>query len=361
MESMNRRSFLQKTAASLASGLLLRSAEAREQPVTAIESDLLPQDLERQKTEAASSLVETIPSDPRLRHVRAYAEHLTDESQMYIPQSSEVRAVLEKSREPLARFTRAIQRGQHGLFIFADHDSAGNNLQRLYVLKRAAENTLEFEKAYKVSTATAGFGNESNSGKTPLGIHHIANGARGLLGEVMAAAKHFDESSYVSVRYQGKVHWFVRGFGATPGTDNAEVVTDEYLLIGPHTDPSRGIRLHGTNRAGKLGANGMWQSFLGGRQRSGGCVRMSNTDIRDLYLSGYLKETVHDGKHAGSTPILIFATPAAMKGADLLTPEERVDMPARWTHSEHRTNERQKAHRTTPSLPPDAPPRWHRP
>ena len=170
---------------------------------------------------------------------------------------------------------------------------------------------------------------------TPLGLHMITSGRRGLFGEVVSGLnKH--KSMFNHIVHKGKEHWFVKSFGERPrnekSTDSAEVVTDQYLLIGPTTDASRGIRIHGTNRSGELHPDGKWHSFLGGVRRSGGCIRMSNVDIRDLHLSGYLtpatRVDANGDLHGMHTPILIFATDAA-RGIKSF-PGDVSSYPPRW-------------------------------
>jgi hypothetical protein len=352
---MDRRKFLRASAAAVLSSLSPHVAESRENKLAILDSDLTAEQLERHKARAVASLADHIPARKELQYVRDYSKYLGAESQMYIPLHSEIEDVERKSSAQLSAFESALRPDEHGLFIFADQDAAGNNVQRLYVLKRV-KNALQFVKAYRVSTAQAGFGNSPDSSKTPLGPHVIPDSTRGILGEVVARAKKFDESGFVRVHEGGTDHWFVRGFGSVPGDDLAEVITDQYLLSGPHTSTSRGIRIHGTNRAGKVGHDGKWITFLGGRRRSGGCIRMSSTDVRDLYLSGYIST----GKvpRTSQTKVYIHATDLALKGSARPTPEEERDLPPRW--SAPATAE--VGHRQEPSpkrqLPPDAPPRW---
>lgn len=329
VESMDRRKFLRATAAAMLSSIAPKTAESGEQGILSMESDLSPENLQRHKSRAVASLTEEIPQGKQLGHVRSYAQNLAQESQMYLPSIKEITDVAAKSTAQLRELEQSVPLKGYGLFIFADRDSEGNHKQRLYALRRPQKGALQFVKGYAVSTARLGFGNSRDSNKTPLGLHKIDSGKRGLLGEVVAEAKALDEPTYIRLRQGGKDRWFVRGFGSVRGDDIADVVTDQYLLIGPNTDASRGIRIHGTNRAGKV-ENGTWTSYLGGRRRSGGCIRMSSTDIRDMYLSGYLSLPQKRGKSAVQTSVMLHATPNAMEGAGELTPEDLRELPERW-------------------------------
>jgi hypothetical protein len=95
-----------------------------------------------------------------------------------------------------------------------------------------------------------------------------------MLGEVVSALnKNADVFTSVKVREGSKIrtHTFVNSL--TSGGDAvAEVITAQFLLTGPTTPVSRGIRIHGTNRVNQLGKRG-----------SGGCIRESNVDMYDLF------------------------------------------------------------------------------
>lgn len=334
MEGMDRREFLKKTAALGVSSLIPQHGEARETS-DILPSTLTPERLAEDKRRAALSLAKSIPPLPALDYLRAYVPHLEKESQMYIPSREEVERIVSAGGESIRSLGTKLPPNEHGLFIFADeHD--GVHFQRLYVLRKDAEGSLQFVKGYPVSAAIRGFGNEKDSNKTPLGLHTLYNGQQGLFGEVVSGLnKH--KSMFNHVRYNGVDRWFVKDFGGEGGNDVAEVVTDQYLLHGPHTDVSRGIRLHGTNRSGRTRPDGSWQTYLGGRRRSGGCIRMSNTDIRDLSLSGYVHASPVDlspKKREDGTYVMIYATERARTAT--LSPHDEAfrDWPKRWNERE---------------------------
>lgn len=317
MNRMPRRGFLKKVlelGAAIGVGSLPLPADANTPPFKLFESSLSEPILKRHRDNAIASLTHTIPNDPKLSHLHTHARHLKEESQMYIPQNEELRDVVRKSERQLNEFAARIAPQRYGLFVFADIGSNGRRVQRMYVIKRTGDNALHFEKAYKVSMARRGFGNELDSEQTPLGLHSINSGHRGYFGEVVSGLNKYRDA-FIRTVINGVSHWFVKGFGSEPGNDVAEVVTDQYLLQGPKTDPSRGIRIHGTNRSGEIGPDGTWRSFLGGARLSGGCIRMSNVDVRDLSLSGYLPV---ESETLGAvpkmvTPVFIHATPAAQE------------------------------------------------
>jgi hypothetical protein len=347
MSEMDRRKFILGSAAALAAAT--RSAEARERELEFLPSPLTPEMLEEQRSEAVRSLTQSVPDDPKMEYLRQYATHLGQESQMYLPSQQELHGVVEKGKIALQELGAQLRVGQYGLFVFADANEKSRT-QRLYVLEKTQARSLQFVKAYPVSMSASGFGNRKDSGQTPLGLHTILNGKQGLFGEVVSGLnKHKDIFNHV--QYRGEEHWFVKNFGERkPGdadNDVAEVVTDQYLLVGPHTDPSRGIRIHGTNRSGAPQQDGTWTTFLGGRRRSGGCVRMSNVDVRDFALSGYLRmpeDGARRGAQTAGTPVMIFATPAALKTTRL--PEDDMDTshPPRWQPEKEVVKKKRETH-----------------
>jgi hypothetical protein len=364
---MDRRRFLRGAAAAAISSALPGATEAKEKAeLDILESGLTQEMLEHQKAAAVKSLIESVPPFPELEHIRAHTEYLSRESQMYIPGSEEIKDVSAKCYEQLKSLERTISLNGYGLLIYADTSSKDGPMQRMYVLRRVKPGAVQFFKGYRVSTSRAGFGNAANSGKTPLGLHSIPAGKRGAFGEVVAVAREMDK--FVHVQESGVDRWFVRGFGEAGSDDIAEVVTDQYLLVGKTTDHSRGIRIHGTNRAGRLNAEGQWITFLGGRRRSGGCIRMSSTDIRDLYLSGYVAlpsdRTAKKGSsHGSKTPVLIYATPSAIPGAESLTAEDMMDLPPRLKRPTEAASAEARHGEMSPRREPpaNAPPRLRRP
>ena len=313
-------------------------------------SDLTAEDLAEDKHRDVVELARSVPPLPELGYLREKARHLELESQMYIPTHEEVEAVFAAAEEQLRELGNAIKAEKHGLFVFADA-KGGRQIQRLYVVRKEQDGALRIVKGYPVSMALLGFSNEKDSRKTPIGLHSISEKRIGLLGEVVSGLnKHRD--SFKHVKYQGADHWFVRSFDGKEGDDVAEVVTDQYLLTGPHTPAERGIRIHGTNRSGTLKPDGTWESYLGGKRRSGGCIRMSNVDVRDLHLSGYLDDVT-------KTPVMIFPTEAA-QGSILKEGDEVLEtMPKRWTDP----GPVAVPEKNTPAPAPrrDIPNRWHDP
>jgi len=335
-DRLDRRKFI--TGAAALALVRPEKAESSEISFNILPSNLSEQRLELQKSVAIASLTKDIPNDPKFGYLRSHVSHLEQESQMYIPSRVELGSVIEKGRGAINELASHIQVGRYGLFAYADaNEKEKSRAQRLYVLKRNDGNEIEFVKGYRVSMSESGFGNDKDSGKTPLGIHSIEGGRRGLFGEVVSGLnKHRDMFNHFVVG--GKDRWFVKSFGERPAgeqsSDVAEVVTDQYLLKGPNTDVARGIRIHGTNRSGALNADGTWRSFLGGIRRSGGCIRMSNVDVRDLSLSGYIAPPqsvdINGDMHGIHTPVMIFATETGQSAIHF--PEDESSHPKRWVH-----------------------------
>lgn len=370
MESLNRRDFLKRAlgtgAVAVLNSVIPQTVEAGEKSYKFLSSRMTPEVLESQKQKAIDSLVASIPLDERVAYLRENARNLSHESQMYIPSPVELQDVVSKSEPALQELADSIAPGSYGLFVFADSDENSNRFQRLYVLKKTDDGkSVEFVKGYLVSAASEGFGNAPNSNQTPLRMHRVHSGRQGLFGEVVSGLnKHKDLFNRIILN--GIDHWFVKGFGGrSDGNDIAEVVTDQYLLHGKTTSPERGIRIHGTNRSGEFDENGNWKTFLGGRTRSGGCIRMSNTDVRDLGLSGYIWSPASEKntrtKNQG-TPVSIFATPEAIQRVGKFSEEEMRHRPPRWkppaTTSEPEKSETTVAKPPAPSTATKRPPRW---
>jgi hypothetical protein len=315
MESgIDRRRFLKGAAGALAMPFVNKldvSAAGREKAYEVFGSTLTPEELAEQKKAAIESLVREIPQIAELDHLREYAEHLNEESQMYIPDDGEIAHVAAVSGPQLHLLAQHTASDSYGLFVFADINREGKRTQRLYVVKKIDGTAVQFLKGYRVSTSRKGFSNSNDSERTPLGLHTIYNGHVGIFGEVVSGLNKFKEH-FVRVSVDGEDHWFVKGFGLEHGNDVAEVVTDQYLLHSRSTDLSRGIRIHGTNRSGEVGPDGKWRSLLGGRRQSNGCIRMSNVDVRDLHTSGYILLPEEPEKKAFPMPVVIHATKAAI-------------------------------------------------
>ncbi|PIR83759.1 hypothetical protein COU18_03750 [Candidatus Kaiserbacteria bacterium CG10_big_fil_rev_8_21_14_0_10_51_14] len=301
-EGVNRREFLKRSGAAAALTLLPKGVEAQERPFEYFASDLRPEELEAQKEAAAQSLVQDFPAIPEIEYLRKYFPHLTEESQMYIPSREELEYVLSESTSQLDELAAAMTTGSSAVFVFADYNRESGKRQRLYTMRKDAHDKMVFVKAYPISLGREGFGNASGSEKTPLGLHTIAASHMGYFGEVVSDPNQYRDV-FNRVEIAGNPHWFVKGLGKED--EVAEIVTDEYHLVGPQTSAGRGIFLHGTNRSGEIGSDGEWKSLLGeGRAGSLGCVRVSNTGIRDLGLSSLIT--------IGSF-VMIHATPAAQE------------------------------------------------
>ncbi len=304
--NFNRREVLRGMGAVLALSSLPANAEQGHNAIEYFPSSLTRALLEKQKRDSIDSLAKSIPQQKEADYLRLYIPYLPEESRMYIPNQIELKELLQKTAEPMNDLSQAIRVGSYGVFVFADVNTNHTRKQRLYVLKRTKNHTVLFEKAYKISVAEEGFGNAKDSSQTPVGIHTIREKELGMFGEVVSARQKPKENPrlFKKMIINGKEHWFVKSFGRESGNELAEVVTDQYLLVGPETPASRGIRIHGTNRSGSIAEDGSWLSHLDGETLTGACIRMSNVDVRNL------------SKYMGiSTPVMIYATPEAREEA----------------------------------------------
>lgn len=308
----------------LAAAALDEKAESSE-VARYVSSELTPENIDAHKKRAIQSLVKSIPSSRGFDYLRAYEPYLEHESQMYIPQLQEVETVAKRSGEKFDAWCTSIPVGGHGLFVFADAEG-GKRMQRLYVLKRTKQNQVQFVKGYKVSLSREGFGNEKDSGKTPVGEHIIRSKTIGRFGELVSKKKTHkdDDRLFRHTKINGKDHWFVNSFGYEKDNELAEVITHEFLLVGPTTSAERGVRIHGTNRSGGLDERNQWVSYLDGESLSTACIRMSNVDVTDLNLNKYADNGIF---------VYIFATPAAESAVEKFT----GDNPAgRWNPDNYR-------------------------
>ena len=119
-------------------------------------------------------------------------------------------------------------------------------------------------KEFPISTAAKGFGMQSDSGKTPIGLFQIGQKKLGRKGEIFVAKRPTGQllgNNQDSTRRdeKGVVH-------------KAEVITGFIDLVGledrNRNTFSRSIYLHGTNRESSLGT-----------PASGGCIRTPNNEI----------------------------------------------------------------------------------
>ena len=333
---MSRRAFILGAGAAAVSAIPTTQAESQENSVEFLSSPLTQKELDTEKADAVRSLTEKIPAVPQAAYLRDFARKLPLESQMYIPNAAELKDVISKSNGELAELTRLLKVGTSGLFAFADIQKNQRRMHRMYVVRRNSANQLQFIKAYRISMARYGFGNEPDSEQTPLGIHTIESGTQGLLGEVVSQLNKYKDLLNV-FPIDGKDRWFVKGFGTEVRNNVVEVVTDQYLLKGPTTDTSRGIRIHGTNRSGEIGENGEWKSLLDGAYRSSACLRMANVDVRNLTLSGLGKK---------GTLVMIHATPEAKR---MVAPK----VPAEWVPPVQTETKK-----VAPARPSGGPPEW---
>jgi hypothetical protein len=134
--------------------------------------------------------------------------------------------------------------------------------QKLYLV-REVNGQVVVHKTYDVSTSKYGYGSESGSDKTPLGIHRVFEkiGDSAPIGEIFQSQQATGEIAEIT----------------TEPVDVTEYMTTRLLVLyGMETHNknthSRHIYIHGTPEEGFLGS-----------PASHGCVRMGNSDIVELY------------------------------------------------------------------------------
>lgn len=155
-------------------------------------------------------------------------------------------------------------------------------LQKLLVYKQG-----QLLKTYKVSTGAAGFGNESGSGKTPIGLRTISRKAGADLPDytLMVNLKGVKDTDgqYVilpvcdslSAEIKRKLI-NIKNFilpGELSSKEKAIINCEAHVLTRALVvDANRGVYIHGTNRENSLGT-----------PLSGGCIRMSNDNVKELF------------------------------------------------------------------------------
>jgi len=165
-------------------------------------------------------------------------------------------------------------------FFQADILSKGNNesflvvsvsTQSLFLVK---ENRIINE--YPISTAKNGIGSEENSGKTPLGVHRIAEkiGEGAELGTLFKARKNTREvvPTQLSIGEYSPIDAITTRILWLDGLEvgkNKGLSQDKTINIDSY---QRYIYIHGTDEEWRLG-----------KPVSHGCIRMSNHAITKLY------------------------------------------------------------------------------
>ena len=189
---------------------------------------------------------------------------------------------MKSSLNPRLSIEKAIQ--QIEVFRSKSKEIDGIEVSASYVFLRvcASEQNLLLIKGnkvidkYPISTALNGVGNKENSGKTPLGIHRIAEkiGADAPLGTVFKARVSTHETTPILLTNEEyssidaittRVLW-LDGLetGKNKGySEDGQTLIDSY---------QRYIYIHGTDEEWRLG-----------KPVSHGCIRMSNHAITKLY------------------------------------------------------------------------------
>ena len=156
------------------------------------------------------------------------------------------------------------------------------NKQKLLLFQKG-----KYIKTYDVSTGASGFGSGNGSGKTPIGLMTIkrkdgaglpdntlmvnGRGVKKQKGEYLMLPTCDSMTDRIFRQLMKFKQWII------PGDLSKE--DDAYLTCEAHVltralvlDSSRGIYIHGTNHENSLG-----------RPLSGGCIRMLNSEVKDLF------------------------------------------------------------------------------
>jgi len=136
--------------------------------------------------------------------------------------------------------------------------------QELYLVRNEA-----VEKTYRISSAKNGTGNAAGSGKTPLGVHRIAEkiGAGAKLNTIFTGRKNSGKTATILKEPVDSADDFVTSRilwleGLEPGINKGKGIDSK----------QRYIYIHGTPEEGLIGA-----------PASHGCIRMYNTDVMELF------------------------------------------------------------------------------
>ena len=184
----------------------------------------------------------------------------------------------KESNDQLNKFANEYQDESNFLYVSGKH-------QKLFLIKKG-----NIEQEYTVSTSAYGFGNEPGSEKTPIGKLTVTKKVGDGLPDytLLVGLKPIKkDGEYVQLpqcdtETEKKIKLIYRKIPdifkiMVPGDMNdwlesiekceAHVLTRALVI-----DASRSIYIHGTNRESVLGT-----------PLSGGCIRMANNDIKELY------------------------------------------------------------------------------
>lgn len=261
------------------------------------------EEVDKDRENAIANLFASLPKDKQLDYLRN-SQQLRAESQIYVPDLAERTRLAANYAGELQSLLNRIAPGTHGLFALAEIGTERRETHRLYVLHKSASGEARFIKAYRISMGEKGFGNERDSGKTPLGLTSIKSILHGLYGEVIPAKP--DSLKYFKTVVKGadgRMHSFASDFGHQNILEPATITTDRYTI-----DEQRGVHFHGSNRTGRWrerSGSRVWETFLDAKRRSGACGRMANADVRDL---GRYIQSPDPKKGTAGTPVYIHAS-----------------------------------------------------
>jgi lipoprotein-anchoring transpeptidase ErfK/SrfK len=137
--------------------------------------------------------------------------------------------------------------------------------QKLYLYEGNEVHEDKMMKSYPVSTSKYGIGNQSGSGRTPLGLHYIKNkiGEGAPKGTIFKARQNMGKIAKINGEVGDLVTTRIMWLKGLESGKNKGRRIDSY---------KRYIYIHGTAEENKIG-----------EPASHGCVRMYNSDVIDLF------------------------------------------------------------------------------
>ena len=184
----------------------------------------------------------------------------------------------KESNDQLNNFATKYQNESNFLYVSGKY-------QKLFLIKKG-----NIEQEYIISTGAMGFGNQPGSGKTPIGRLTVTKKVGGGLPDntwLVGLKPIKKDGKYVQLpqcdtETEKKIKLIYRRIPnifktIVPGDmknwlESIEKCEAHVLTRALVIDMSRGIYIHGTNRESVLGT-----------PLSGGCIRMANDDVKELY------------------------------------------------------------------------------
>lgn len=206
---------------------------------------------------------------------------------------------------------------EYGFFVAGDS-------QRLFLIQNMGSGKIRCEKSYFVTTSKEDWNNTLDSDGTSLGLQWVSAKRDGIFGEVISEKHKKELRAHFGppVQTQKGPKLIVSSLDYA-GNQHATVVTKALVLWDEVNGTKRGELIHGTNREDILG-----------QRASGGCTRVSNIDIEDLFR--YAKTSIfdHNGKMVErGTPVMIAAKGRTPRYEKSLSKEKVTHQELKWDFS----------------------------